>query len=169
MPAFYAAALAVIFICTNTMGQVFQRCIRIPLRTEPEVSRVYWLPSTSHDGYFSVWKSTSSYNSTFYIYKRNAPSGIVNLSTPDEFLLNQNFPNPFNPTSNITYSLPKNAFVEIKIYDIKGDLVTTLVNGTEQAGLHKIEFDGTNYSSGVYFYRLVSAGITETRKMLLVK
>ena len=81
------------------------------------------------------------------------PAGI-----PKQFALMQNYPNPFNPTTTIDYQLPKDAHVSIRVYDILGQLVSTLVDGEESAGYYKVNFDGLRYASGVYFYRLVAEG-----------
>ena len=95
---------------------------------------------------------------------------------PDEFILYQNYPNPFNPGTIIRYELPINSLVSIKIFDILGREVKTLVNEFKSAGRYEVEFDGSNYASGVYFYQLKAlhtgrqAGdYTRTLKMALIK
>jgi len=90
-------------------------------------------------------------------------------SRPTTFALSQNYPNPFNPSTIISYQLPKNSLVTLKIYDVLGRQVATLVNGREPAGSHSVSFNGDRLSSGVYFYRLVAGGYTSVRKMILVK
>ncbi|MDZ4713190.1 MAG: T9SS type A sorting domain-containing protein [bacterium] len=87
----------------------------------------------------------------------------------DSYSLSQNYPNPFNPSTKISYALPKAGFVTLKIYDILGKEVTTLVNEFKNAGAFEINFDGSNFSSGTYFYRLESDGFVQTRKMSLLK
>jgi hypothetical protein len=88
---------------------------------------------------------------------------------PDEFKLGQNYPNPFNPVSKIRYEVPKSGLVKIVVYDILGKEVTTLVNSELTPGRYEVTFNGTNYSGGVYFYKLITSEYTETRKMVLVK
>ncbi len=88
---------------------------------------------------------------------------------PAEFELYQNYPNPFNPTTKINYSLPNDANVELKVFDMLGKDVSTLVNEFRQAGNYSIEFDGTNFKSGVYFYKLNAGNFTAVKKMILVK
>lgn len=95
---------------------------------------------------------------------KNRPGQI-----PSEYVLNQNYPNPFNPSTLIKYQLPKDSRVTIKVYDILGREVATLVDGVESAGYHEVTFDGSRLASGVYFYRLTTPGYTEVMKMLLVK
>ncbi|MFA7288319.1 MAG: T9SS type A sorting domain-containing protein [Melioribacteraceae bacterium] len=88
---------------------------------------------------------------------------------PVQYSLSQNYPNPFNPTTNIRFSLTKLSFTSLKIYDILGREVATLVNGELSAGRHTYEFDGSRLSSGIYFYRLQTGEFTQTKKMLLIK
>jgi Secretion system C-terminal sorting domain len=88
---------------------------------------------------------------------------------PTSFKLEQNFPNPFNPSTVISYSLPKNSSVSLIVFDMLGRKVKTLVNGFSEAGVHSIRFDGNRLASGVYFYQLKSGDFIETRKMLYVR
>ena len=88
---------------------------------------------------------------------------------PNRFSLSQNYPNPFNPTTMISYQLPVNSLVTLKVYDVLGREVATLVNGRQSAGYHHISFNGANLSSGVYFYRLETGSYTNTKKFLLLK
>ncbi len=88
---------------------------------------------------------------------------------PQVFALHQNYPNPFNPTTTITYSLPKPGTAKLSVFDITGRNVTTLVNSFQSAGTHNISFDAARFSSGVYYYQLVSGKNTLTRKMVYVK
>ena len=90
-------------------------------------------------------------------------------SKPTDFELRQNYPNPFNPTTSINYSLNKKSYVELKVYNVLGAEVATLVNETKNAGSYKVSFDATNLSSGVYFYQLKSGDQTITRKMMVMK
>ena len=92
-----------------------------------------------------------------------------NIVIPKEFKLSQNYPNPFNPTTKIDYQLPKSAKVVIKVYDILGKLVRELVNENKEAGYYTVTFDGTNYASGVYFYRINAGDFNAVKKMVLVK
>jgi hypothetical protein len=94
----------------------------------------------------------------------------------DNYFLSQNFPNPFNPTTKIKYSTPKTDLVQIKIFDILGNEIKTLLNEYKLVGEHEIEFDArlttnpvTSLPSGVYFYRIASGSYSETKKMLLLK
>ncbi len=88
---------------------------------------------------------------------------------PTVFSLSQNYPNPFNPTTNIEFRIAKFGFVNLKVYDILGNKITTLVGEEFPAGKHEIEFDASGLPSGIYFYRLQTGDYVETRKMVLMK
>ncbi len=88
---------------------------------------------------------------------------------PADFQLDQNYPNPFNPSTSISYSLPERAFVTLKIYDILGREVASLVNEEKQAGRYQIRFDASNLASGTYVYRLAAGNFIQTKKMVLMK
>jgi hypothetical protein len=93
---------------------------------------------------------------------------------PQTYGLSQNYPNAFNPETQIAYQLPMGRQVSLKIYNIKGELVRTLVDGYKEAGYHTVRWDGRNQdgnevASGVYFYRLVTNDFTSTKKMIMLK
>ena len=88
---------------------------------------------------------------------------------PDEYRLEQNYPNPFNPKTKISYQIPKSGTVKLIVYDLLGSQLTVLENGHKQAGIYTLEFDASNQSTGIYFYKLISENYIETRKMILVK
>lgn len=93
--------------------------------------------------------------------------------TPDEFKLEQNYPNPFNPVTKITYSIPRSlngkVNVNLNIYNILGEIVSTLVNQEQPAGEYEVEFNGAELSSGVYYYRITAGDFTDTKKLILLK
>lgn len=120
---------------------------------------------------FVVWQSDRS--GTSHIYSRSfewSNSGIGGpVLLPARFQLHQNYPNPFNPSTVISYDLPKSSVVILRVYDILGRAVETLVNARQSSGVHSITFDGSRLASGVYFYRLTASGVNIVRKMLLEK
>jgi len=88
---------------------------------------------------------------------------------PRSVILSQNYPNPFNPSTTIRYALPRASHVTIAVYSTLGQVVSTLVNGEEEPGEHIVKFDGSNLSSGVYFYRLSAGGFVKTLKLQLIR
>ena len=102
---------------------------------------------------------------------------VVPTNVPEEFSLIPNYPNPFNPTTTIGFALPKTSHVNLTIYDLQGRLVTELVNGLRDAGVHEITWDASDLASGLYFYRILAKPsltgeareFTAVKKMLLMK
>ena len=100
-----------------------------------------------------------------------------NNELPSNFSLFQNYPNPFNPSTQIKFALPLNTFVSVKVYNVAGELVATLVNNEyRNAGYYDVNFDGTNLASGIYFYKIEvrqgessTVSFVETKKMVLIK
>jgi photosystem II stability/assembly factor-like uncharacterized protein len=105
------------------------------------------------------------------IFTLSSPIGIQNISSevPGGFSLSQNYPNPFNPSTNIEFAIPKSSFVKLVVYDMLGREVETLMNGELKAGTYKADWNASSNTSGVYFYKLITEGFTETRKMLMIK
>ncbi|MBK8553674.1 MAG: T9SS type A sorting domain-containing protein [Ignavibacteria bacterium] len=133
-------------------------------------------PGDSVAGQWAVWafldgdslKSSQTFNITF---KRDNQIGIQQIGTeiPGSFTLSQNFPNPFNPATIIRFSIPKNSFVSLKVYDLAGKEISNLINENLTAGNYEADFDGSGITSGVYFYRLQTDDFTDTKRMTLIK
>ncbi|MBS1494665.1 MAG: T9SS type A sorting domain-containing protein [Bacteroidetes bacterium] len=122
------------------------------------------------------------WNNSEYIFASIGNAGLIRRSIsdaigispissriPDKFSLSQNYPNPFNPNTTINFQIPKNNFVNLKVYDINGREVSELVNENLNAGEYKINFNATALPSGVYYYKLTSDNFSETKKMMLIK
>jgi hypothetical protein len=88
---------------------------------------------------------------------------------PEEYFLSQNYPNPFNPSTKIEYSVSQASFVQLKVYDILGNEVATLVNEEKNRGVYSINFDASQLASGIYFYSLSAGSFVQTKKMILVQ
>ena len=110
-----------------------------------------------------------------YEYSNNIE---VEIRNPGKFVLEQNYPNPFNPSTIIKYTIPSITFsdnaiegsrVQLKVYDVLGNLVATLVNDEKPAGFYEVEFGASNLSSGIYFYKLTAGSFVETKKMILLR
>jgi len=106
-----------------------------------------------------------------FLITTDATVGVASpiAHVPAGFELKQNYPNPFNPSTQISFGLHKDGFTTLRVYDILGREVKTLVSEELTAGTHTISFDASTFAGGVYFYSLQQAGLTQTRKMLLVK
>jgi hypothetical protein len=103
-------------------------------------------------------------------YEYGDPSSIENvIKIPKLYSLRQNYPNPFNPSTTIEFTLPTSEFVTLKIFNILGEEVTTLVNDKLQAGVHTYQFEGSNLASGVYMYRIEAGEYNKVMKMILLK
>jgi hypothetical protein len=110
-------------------------------------------------------------NNTITARNRYSIIGIEKISSeiPLVYNLHQNYPNPFNPYTSIKFDIPKNDYVNIKVYNITGQLVATLTDQYIQAGKYEIKFDASNYASGAYFYRMVTANFSDVKKMIILK
>jgi len=100
-----------------------------------------------------------------------AVTGINNrsINIPNDFELKQNYPNPFNPITNIKFDLSKSGQVKIEIFNTLGEKIQTIFSGFKSAGKHNIQFDASDFSSGVYFYQMETAGIKKSKKMILLR
>lgn len=137
--------------------------------------------SSSFNGCWGVYKFpsgkiiASDRQTGFYALKTTFPLSSVGNTTatniPKKFSLNQNYPNPFNPTTSITFNIPKNSFVTLKVYSLNGKEVANVINDRRDAGNYEITFDANKYglASGSYFYTLQSEGLKETKRMILIK
>lgn len=114
--------------------------------------------------------AASDMNTGLYVLKVGNSVGISgNNSIVGDYRLEQNYPNPFNPLTNLEFGIPELEFVTLKVYDILGNEVATLVNEKKSAGSHNVSFDGSKFSSGVYYYKLSAGDFSDTKKMILLK
>jgi hypothetical protein len=113
--------------------------------------------------------SDSVITQTQYLNSKDNNKLSVNSNSPKSFALNQNYPNPFNPVTKINFTIAKNVFVTLKVYDIVGKEVAVLVNKSFTAGKYEVTFDGAKLSSGVYFYKLTAGEFSDVKRMVLVK
>lgn len=127
-----------------------------------------WVPGgslTNTDRPFDVFADTCLFNCT--VVTGNVTHN--NNTVPQEYILHQNYPNPFNPTTKISFELPKAGNVRLVVYDLLGREVASLLNDYKSAGRYSVEFNASNFASGVYLYRLEAGDFKATKKMLLVK
>jgi hypothetical protein len=96
-------------------------------------------------------------------------SGIDTRTNPTDFALHENYPNPFNPATTIGYDVVRSSWVTLKVYDMLGQEIATLVNETKPAGAYKVQLDAKNLAGGVYFYRLRAGSFVQTKKLMLLR
>lgn len=163
-------------ICANTSTFV--------LANKGSTSRIYRFYEPYH---YELWQelpvecNSITFNDE-YVFVTQADGGFIHriplntvginqtsLEIPAYFSLSQNYPNPFNPTTNVNFSLPQKGHVNLTVYDMMGREVEVLVNEVLSAGTYNYSFNGSDVSSGVYFYRLESNDFVETKKMTLIK
>ncbi|TKJ37234.1 hypothetical protein CEE37_14065 [candidate division LCP-89 bacterium B3_LCP] len=113
--------------------------------------------------------STRADMGALYYHQYTATENVPGITNPGEFTLYPAYPNPFNPTTTISYQLSTNSPVYLSVYDVSGRQVAELVNGYREAGAHEVTFNGSELASGIYIYHLTSGGFTESGKMVLVK
>lgn len=119
-----------------------------------------------------VSNSTSYQSRAGFLTGSEIPTGIDNKfqqNGPYDFELYQNYPNPFNPSTTIEFTLPKPAFVALKIYNLQGEEVMTLMAQHCAAGMHQLNWHASGVASGVYFYRLEAGEYVQTRKLILIR
>ncbi len=135
-----------------------------PVANDIPLSATFPYQADPHRGYDYVKQLTATDPSM-------DPVGInIGLSVPDAFMLNQNYPNPFNPTTTIEYQVARAGNIAIKVFDVQGRLIDTLVDKDHIAGAHSLQWDASKLASGTYFYRIESAGkAVQTRKAILIK
>lgn len=122
--------------------------------------------------YWRVYSMTDEYLGPISEFRRFVTPDLVSVKDdeiPIKYYLYQNYPNPFNPTTTIKYSLPESGGVKIYLLDVLGNNLGELLNSKQKSGVHKIEFNAKNLSSGVYFYRIESNNFVQTKKMILLK
>jgi hypothetical protein len=147
----------------------------VPVSTDTSVSFT-WI---TKEGYFldvtpkdkNPGEGTIEITGLSYTSVGTTPSGIEERgpTVPSTPVLSQNYPNPFNPTTAISYQLPTASTVTLKVYDVLGKEVATLIEGAQSAGIHTVRFDGSSLRSGVYFYRIQAGSFEETKKLVLIK
>jgi len=150
---------------TPSAGDTFR--VSIPAQTLG--TKVYYYIAASSNSGRTITKPLTAPNGS-YQFKIDKPTRIFGVPIAIGYELNQNYPNPFNPVSVISYQLAVSSNISLKVYDVLGNEVKTLVNKKLNPGSYEAQFDGSNLASGIYFYKLFADGVVvDTKKMLLVK
>jgi len=159
-----------IFIVRQNRGYMFPAVQVNPVAASSSFTPIragYRLASDSCFATFSVGSGTGVYVSA------GCNSGVVSvggdLTTPEKYTLRQNYPNPFNPVTRISFDIARAGFAMLKVYDILGKEVALLLNENKQAGTYSLDFNASNLSSGIYFYKLDINGFTDVKKLILLK
>ncbi len=147
---------------TNYPGQDYYHSYTYINSTDVPPNPAGWYYFTSSDSTVAIYLIRA------YVGVMDGVKQVVELA-PRQFNLSQNYPNPFNPTTNISYRISDVGFVSLKVYDVLGRLVKTLVDKVEMPGDHEVQLDASGLPSGVYFYRLQAGNYSQSRKLLLVK
>jgi hypothetical protein len=133
------------------------------------------LDDSKQDNYVFIFNHlTNAWKFSMNVVGANLKKDLVlddshDHSIPTKYDLGQNYPNPFNPSTTIYFQLPEKKHVSLKIYDVQGTLVTTLVDGEMEAGYHSAQWNAGGYASGVYFYRISTGSFVATKRLLLLK
>ena len=140
---------------------------------EKSSSASFILSSTAGEPFIGKSINAANQQNTgfWYVYKQSTITDVEkeDATIPTVFKLEQNYPNPFNPSTIIKFAVPERSSVLIKIYDILGGEVITLVNEEMDSGWYKREFNASGYSTGVYVYRMQAGNYVSTKKMILIK
>lgn len=163
----------------NNRGFFIQRRTNV-LSSWENISFVEGNGTTTSRHNYSYTDYVSGLNTYSYRLKQVDYDGSINYSgevlvsggiRPDKFELLQNYPNPFNPVTTLSYTIPEKSFVNLKIYDLLGKEVATLINKEQSSGIYEVEFNTGDYSltSGIYFYSLKAGSFSSTKKMILTK
>jgi hypothetical protein len=133
--------------------------------------QIQFFVDSKRNVYVTGLNSSPGFNYDYATIKYSQSIGINQISsnTPDQFRLFQNYPNPFNPSTKIRFDVSKSSYIKLVVYDALGKIVAIPVNENLKAGVYEAEFDGSDLSSGVYFYRIQAGEFVETKKMLLLK
>jgi hypothetical protein len=136
--------------------------IRIP--PQAAQTRLYWHVRASNTTAASEYAPAATFVTGDEVVVVSDPAFV-----PSRYVLEQNHPNPFNPSTQIAYSIPEKTHVSLKVYSVLGTEVAMLVDGVENAGRHVVTFNGGGLANGLYLYRLQTGGFTATKKAVLLK
>jgi hypothetical protein len=132
----------------------------------------YYTNLTEGGDQYTLYSGTfMNQNNGAQVYRLDLATGVTQSSSevPEHFSLKQNYPNPFNPKTEIEFDIRHSSFITLKVYDVLGNEITTLVSGQKSPGSYTVAWDATGQPSGVYFYRLTAGDLVATRKMMLLR
>jgi hypothetical protein len=136
-------------------------------------SKRHWMATAQYKGGLYVVGGIDEFEQAVNIVEEIVPQGTSGVSNeseiPDNYYLKQNYPNPFNPSTTISYSIPELSFITLRVYDVLGNEIATLVNEEKTTGRYEVDFIARDLPSGIYFYKLMTGNFAETKKMVLMK
>jgi len=138
----------------------------VQVKQPPEYQFTGYVPTTCS---YTYNDTAGTYEIVLGDFIYRVATGVDEQSVPQETALRQNYPNPFNPTTTIVYTVKSRESIVLKVFDVLGREVATLVNEQKEGGTYKVQFDATDIAGGVYFYRMHAGNFVETRKLLLLK
>jgi hypothetical protein len=133
--------------------------------TTTEQQQYSYIDKQTEAGKYTYRLKQIDFNGTFEYSKEVEVTVVFGMN----YTLSQNHPNPFNPTTKISYSIPQSGYVNLKVYDALGNLVKELVSEQKEAGYFDVQFDGSNLSSGIYYYQIKVGNFTDTKKLVIMK
>jgi len=153
----------------NIITVVASNGFSLPIQSKLRFSYAVIMGNDIPELYQNIKWAREAYSAGFT--KESVEVGIQNNAKikPNKIQLNQNYPNPFNPTTSISFNLPFQSDVSLKVYDLLGREIQTLHSGNLNSGLHRFSFNGSKLTSGIYFVKLISGDFSETKKMVLMK
>ncbi|HRB01052.1 MAG TPA: T9SS type A sorting domain-containing protein, partial [Ignavibacteria bacterium] len=155
-----------VILKTTNIGISWNETVISPTPTDLDMAFSVGFQSTDN------WFASGGYEGAVIYNTDNGGTVSIsenNITVPKDFSLNQNYPNPFNPTTMISFTIPQESFVSIKIYNSLGQEVTKLVNETKQAGNYDYNFDASSLSSGMYFYKIEAGDFKKVKSMVLLR
>ncbi len=152
----YPSGIYAYFVTINSNGSS-----AYPYAIGPQYNGIVVMENITTGGHVTVTEPVTVYNPSTDIAELNV--------IPDHFALQQNYPNPFNPTTTIRYQLPAAAHSSLKVFDVLGKEVVTVLDGFVEAGEHKVTIDASSLASGIYFYRFLTGRFTAVRKLILIR
>lgn len=142
---------------------------RVIVKSASNPGESYYKSGSSWLDFYNVDSSANFCIKGLFVNDTITGTSNSHLTVPQTYSLHQNYPNPFNPTTTISFDIPKTAKVKLAIYNVVGKEIVSLVNRKMNPGSYEVNWDASNFTSGVYFYRIFSDGFVDTKKMVLIK
>lgn len=140
-----------------------------PGKFDPVIEYSYKVKAIDNTSKESLYSNQVSISGTGDLWKEGGTDDDQDKTVPNYFAISQNYPNPFNPTTTINYRIPERSFVNIKVFNMLGEVVALLVNENKEVGNYSLHFDGSDLPSGTYIYRITAGDFVDSKKLILLK